>query len=307
MMPNEEVIRRDASASRSDTGKGATFGIAKPAWLRRSILSSEKIEDTRRLLRHFSLNTVCESARCPNLCECFDKGVATFIIMGSVCARGCGFCAVKKGKPEPLDSSEPSRIYEAVRPLRLRYIVITSVTRDDLADGGASHYADVIRYLRGRLDDIKIEVLVPDFGAREEPLKAIYNAKIDVFAHNIDTVRRLYKSVKPNSDYETSLRTLKMAETLSESIPTKSGLMLGLGETEKETLTAMEELREAGCDIITLGQYLRPATDKLKEHEFVSPKTFEKYEEIAYNLGFTSVSSGPFVRSSYHITCFDTA
>lgn len=279
--------------------------IAKPAWLRRSILSSEKIENTRRLLRRFSLNTVCESARCPNLCECFDKGVATFIIMGSVCARGCGFCAVKKGKPEPLDPSEPSRIYEAVRPLRLRYIVITSVTRDDLADGGASHYAAVIRYLRGRLDDIKIEVLVPDFGAREEPLKAIYNAKIDVFAHNIDTVRRLYKSVKPNSDYETSLKVLKTAKALSGSVPTKSGLMLGLGETTEDVIAAMKELRDVSCDIITLGQYLRPARDMLKEREFISPKTFEKYEEIAYNLGFTSVNSGPFVRSSYHIACFN--
>jgi lipoic acid synthetase len=269
-------------------------------------LSSEKIEETRRLLRHFSLNTVCESAKCPNLCECFEKGAATFIIMGSVCTRGCRFCAVKRGKPGPPDPGEPSRIYEAARALRLRYLVITSVTRDDLADGGAGHYADVVRYLRGRLDDIKIEVLVPDFGARESSLKAVYEAKIDVFAHNIDTVRRLYRSVKPNSDYGTSLKVLKTAKALSGSIPTKSGLMLGLGETEEEILTAMEELREAGCDIITLGQYLRPAADRLEEREFVSPKTFEKYEEIAYNLGFTSVSSGPFVRSSYHIACFNT-
>lgn len=280
--------------------------IAKPAWLRRSILSSEKIENTRRLLRRFSLNTVCESAKCPNLCECFDKGAATFIIMGSVCTRGCRFCAVDKGTPGALDPDEPSRIYEAVQRLRLRYAVITSVTRDDLADGGAGHYADVVRYLRDRSDDIKIEVLVPDFRGREELLRMIYKAKIDVFAHNIDTVKRLYKSIKPNSDYGISLKVLKMAKAVSESIPTKSGLMLGLGETEEDVLTTMKELRDAGCDIITLGQYLRPAIDRLEEREFISPKTFEKYKEIAYNLGFTSVSSGPFVRSSYHIACFDT-
>ena len=298
-MPNEEILR-------SDTGEIATFGIAKPAWLRRGILSSEKIENTRRLLRNFSLNTVCESAKCPNLCECFDKGIATFIIMGSVCTRGCGFCAVKKGKPEMPDPDESSRIYEAVRALHLRYVVITSVTRDDLADGGAGHYADVVSYLRGRQDGLKIEILAPDFGANEELLKIVCNTKIDVFAHNIDTVRRLYKSVKPKSDYETSLMALKIAKTLSKNVPTKSGLMLGLGETEKEILTAMKELRDVGCDMITLGQYLRPAADRLEEREFILPKTFEKYGEIAYNLGFTTVSSGPFVRSSYHIACFNT-
>jgi len=284
----------------------AALGAAKPAWLRRSILSSEKIEDTRRLLRHFSLNTVCESAKCPNLCECFDKGLATFIIMGSVCTRGCGFCAVKRGRPEAPDPDEPSRIYEAVRALSLRYVVITSATRDDLTDGGAGHYADVVNYLRGNLNDLKIEVLVPDFGGREAALKAVYEAKIDVFAHNIDTVRRLYKPVKPNSDYETSLKVLMTAKSLSGSVPTKSGLMLGLGETEEEVIGAMKELRDVSCDIITLGQYLRPERDRLKEREFISPKTFEKYEEIGYNLGFMSVSSGPFVRSSYHIACFDT-
>ncbi len=283
----------------------ATAGIAKPAWLRRSVLSSEKIEDTRRLLRRFSLNTVCESAKCPNLCECFDKGIATFIIMGSVCTRGCRFCAVEKGTPEPVDAEEPLRIYEAVQTLRLKYIVITSVTRDDLADGGAGHYADVVRCLRDGSDDIKIEVLVPDFGGREEFLRMIYKTKIDVFAHNLDTVRRIYESVKPNSDYETSLKVLKTAKAVSETVPTKSGLMLGLGETEEDVVTTMKELRNINCDIITLGQYLRPATDRLREQEFVSPKTFEKYKEIAYNLGFTSVSSGPFIRSSYHTACFD--
>ncbi|KPK40896.1 MAG: lipoyl synthase [Omnitrophica WOR_2 bacterium SM23_29] len=275
--------------------------MAKPKWLRRGILASDKIAQTREILRRFSLNTVCESALCPNLCECFDRGRATFIIMGSNCTRGCKFCAVKNGNPQELDSNEPSRIYEAVRQLRLKYIVITSVTRDDLSDGGAGHYADVIKYLRKRLDDIKVEVLVSDFKGSNKSLEIIYNAKIDVFAHNVDTVRRLHKSIKPGSDYGISLNVLKRAKCISEAVPTKSGLILGLGETGEEVVQTMMDLRDANCDIITLGQYLRPAPDRLKESEFISPKLFEKYKEIAYNLKFKNVSSGPFVRSSYHI------
>ncbi|MFH1778779.1 MAG: lipoyl synthase [Candidatus Omnitrophota bacterium] len=276
--------------------------MAKPEWLRRRILSSDKIERTRETLRRYSLNTVCESARCPNLCECFNRGVVTFIIMGSTCTRKCRFCAVKNGVPDAIDSNEPLRIYEAVKQLKLKYIVITSVTRDDLLDGGASHYTNVIKYLHKRLDDIKIEVLVPDFNGSYKSLKMIYETKIDVFAHNIETVRRLHKSVKPDSNYDTSLEILKKAKCLSKDIPTKSGLLLGLGETVNEVFQTMAELRDANCDIITLGQYLKPAPGKLEEREFVSPKTFEKYKEIAYNLKFKNVSSGPFVRSSYHLS-----
>lgn len=274
--------------------------IAKPKWLRRRILSSAKIERTRETLRRYSLNTICESARCPNLCECFNRGVATFIIMGSTCTRRCRFCAVKNGIPDEVDPNEPSRIFEAVRQLKLKYIVITSVTRDDLLDGGASYYANVIKYMRKRINDINIEVLVPDFNGSYKSLKMIYETKIDVFAHNIETVRRLHKSVKPDSDYDTSLEILKKAKCLSKDIPTKSGLLLGLGETVNEVFQTMRELRDADCDIITIGQYLKPAPGKLEEREFVSPKTFEKYKEIAYNLKFKNVSSGPFVRSSYH-------
>lgn len=274
--------------------------IAKPKWLRRRILASDKIAQTREILRRFSLNTVCESARCPNLCKCFDRGRATFIIMGSNCTRGCRFCAIKNGEPQEIDPNEPLKIYEAVRQLRLKYIVITSVTRDDLLDGGASHYADVIKYLRRGLDDIKIEVLVSDFKGSDKSLEIIYSAKIDIFAHNIDTVRRLHKSIKPDSDYGISLNVLKKAKCISEGVPTKSGLLLGLGETEEEVVQTMMDLRGANCDIITLGQYLRPAPDRLKEREFISPKLFEKYKEIAYNLRFKNVSSGPFVRSSYY-------
>lgn len=274
--------------------------IAKPEWLRRRIISSEKIEHTREVLKRYSLSTVCENARCPNLCECFNRGVATFIIMGSTCTRGCRFCAVKNGVPETIDSSEPQRIYEAVKLLNLKYIVITSVTRDDLLDGGAGHYAGVIKYLRERLDDIRIEVLVPDFNRSLKSLHIIYEAKIDIFAHNIETVRRLHKTVKPDSNYEASLWALKSAKRISEEIPTKSGLLLGMGETEGEVISTMQELRDANCDIITIGQYLKPAPDKLEEREFITPKIFEKFKEIAYNLSFKKVISGPFVRSSYN-------
>lgn len=290
-MPNRTDIHGYTSASQT--------GITKPSWLRRRILSSCNIEKTRRILKSLSLNTVCESAKCPNLCECFEKGIATFIIMGDICTRGCRFCAVKRAKPAAVDLNEPARIYEAVLQLCLRYAVITSVTRDDLADGGAFHYGKVVRYLRERLNEIKIEVLVPDFKGSIEALKIVYAAGIDIFAHNLDTPKKFYKYVKPASNYEVSLNVLKKAKMINRNIPVKSGLMLGLGETQEDVFTTMKDLRNAGCDMITIGQYLRPSSDKLKEHEFIPPKMFEKYEEMAYNLDFKSVNSGPFVRSSY--------
>lgn len=278
--------------------------IAKPRWLRKSIISSAKIESTRKVLRDFSINTVCESAKCPNLYECFDRGVATFITLGDVCTRGCRFCAVKAGTPSAPDPEEPAKIYEAIKGLHLEYVVITSVTRDDLPDGGAGHYAAAVRYLRERSNDIKIEVLVPDFKGKAEHISKVCESGINVFAHNLDTVRRLHKAVKPNCDYYLSLCVLGKARDIScGEIPTKSGLMLGLGEAEEDLLSTMRDLRSVGCDIITLGQYLKPAPGRVEEREFISPKIFEKYKEIAYNLGFTRVSSGPFVRSSYHINC----
>lgn len=277
--------------------------IAKPHWLRRDIVSSAKIEGTRKVLRDFSINTVCESAKCPNLCECFDRGVATFITLGDLCTRGCRFCAVKSGTPSAPDPEEPAKIYKAVRGLSLEYVVITSVTRDDLPDGGAGHYAATVRYLRERLKGIKIEVLVPDLKGKAEYISEVCGSGIDVFAHNLDTVKRLHKAVKPDCDYYLSLCVLGKARDISGgAIPTKSGLMLGLGETEENLVSALRDLRSVGCGMLTLGQYLKPAPGRLEEREFISPKIFEKYKEIAYNLGFTRVSSGPFVRSSYHIT-----
>lgn len=280
--------------------------ISKPSWLRRSIVSSAKIDSTRRRLRNLKVNTVCESARCPNLCECFDRGVATFIILGDICTRGCRFCAVEKGAPSAPDPEEPARIYDAVKGLDMEYVVITSVTRDDLPDGGADHYASTVKYLREKVSDIKIEVLVPDFKGKAEYIDKVCGTGIDVFAHNLDTVRRLHKTVKPKCDYYLSLAVLGKAKDISRGeIPTKSGLMLGLGETEGDAVSAMKDLRNVGCDIITLGQYLKPAPGRVEEQEFISPKMFEKYEEIAYNLGFTRVRSGPFVRSSYHAACLE--
>lgn len=277
--------------------------IAKPRWLRRDIVSSGRIEDTRKVLRDLSINTVCESAKCPNLCECFDRGVATFITLGDRCTRGCRFCAVNTGTPSAPDPEEPAKIYEAVRGLSLGYVVITSVTRDDLPDGGSGHYAATVRYLRERSKDIKIEVLVPDFRGKAEYIGEVCGSGIDVFSHNLDTVKRLHKAVKPNCDYHLSLCVLGKARDISRGmIPTKSGLMLGLGETEEDLVSALRDLRNVGCSMLTLGQYLKPAPGRLEEREFISPKMFEKYKEIAYNLGFTRVSSGPFVRSSYHIT-----
>ncbi|MFH0771272.1 MAG: lipoyl synthase [Candidatus Omnitrophota bacterium] len=275
--------------------------MKKPHWLRRSLSASGEIESTRRALRKFSVNTVCETANCPNLCECFQKKTATFMILGTVCTRGCRFCSVEMGIPGSVELDEPLKICEAVRELGLRHVVITSVTRDDLTDGGAAHYANVARYLRQTLNYVIIETLVPDFKGDSESLELVCKSGINIFAHNIDTVPRLFNLVKPRADYERSIEVLNKAKLITRDISTKTGLMLGLGETENEIFITMKKLRAVDCEIITIGQYLRPAEGRLKEREFISPKIFEKYEEIAYNLGFKRVKSGPFVRSSYNV------
>ncbi|MFA5165493.1 MAG: lipoyl synthase [Candidatus Omnitrophota bacterium] len=279
--------------------------IAKPLWLRRPMAASGRITATRSALKGSGVNTICESANCPNLCECFDKGVATFVILGDICTRGCGFCAVRSGTPMPPDPSEPENIYNAITKLGLKYAVITSVTRDDIPDGGAAHFSDVVSYVKARAPGVGMEVLVPDFRGSEASIRTVHAPGVDVFAHNIDTVRRLYGKVKPKADYEVSLSVLRMSKRLFPLTPVKSGLMLGLGETETEIASAMEDLRRAGCGILTLGQYLKPSGGRLEESGFVPPKMFAKYEEMAYNLGFTRVSSGPFVRSSYHAACLN--
>lgn len=279
--------------------------IAKPHWLRRPLAASGRITATRRALKESGVNTICESANCPNLCECFDKGVATFIILGDICTRGCRFCAVRCGTPLPPDPSEPENIYNAITKLGLKYAVITSVTRDDIPDGGAAHFMDVVSYIRARAPGVGIEVLVPDFRGSEASIRAAHGPGVDVFAHNIDTVRRLHRKVKPKADYDVSLSVLRISKRLYPLTPVKSGLMLGLGETEQEISSAMADLRGAGCEILTLGQYLKPSGSRIEEAGFVPPKMFAKYGEMAYNLGFTRVSSGPFVRSSYHAACLN--
>ncbi len=279
--------------------------IAKPFWLRRPVIASEMISRTRKLLRETSAKTICETANCPNLCECFNKGVATFIILGDVCTRGCRFCAVRHGRPLPPDAGEADKIRRAVECLGLKYAVITSVTRDDLEDGGAAHFASVVARLKDMAVNIGVEVLVPDFKASPDSIRTVHEAGVNVFAHNIDTVRRIHRSVKPRADYDVSLSVLRISKAVSPGTPTKSGIMLGLGETGEDVLESMKDLRRVDCDILTLGQYLKPAGGKIAESEFVSPNLFAKYEEIAYNLGFTRVSAGPFVRSSYYAACLN--
>lgn len=265
-----------------------------PEWIK---VRMNGLHETKHLLREHGLSTVCEEARCPNMGVCFSKPTATFMILGSKCTRNCSFCNVESLPPDAVDPEEPLRVALAARRLGLRYVVITSVTRDDLPDGGASHFASTIREVRRLLPGSRIEVLTPDFKGDIEALKIVLEALPDVFNHNIETVPRLYREVRPQADYRLSLAVLKMAKGLSK-IKTKSGLMVGLGEEFQEVVEVMKDLREAGCDFITLGQYLRPSKRNLPVREFIRPEVFDEYREIAKALGFKGVASGPLVRSS---------
>lgn len=249
------------------------------------------------LLKERKLNTVCESALCPNIGECFCRGVATFLIAGKTCTRACSFCAVDKGKPLPLDPEEPSRIAEAVRSLGLTYVVVTSVTRDDLPDGGAAHFAGTTEAIRSIAPGASVEVLVPDFGGDPASAQKVFRARPDVFAHNLETVPSLYAAVRSTADYARSLALLHRAK--QAGLTTKSGIMLGLGEKEKEVLAVMDDLRKTSCDILTLGQYLAPTKDHYPVREFIPDDAFEKYRRIALDKGFTRCASAPYVRSSY--------
>jgi lipoic acid synthetase len=271
-----------------------------PPWIRQKIPGGESFRQTRRILRESGLNTVCENARCPNIGECYALGTATFLILGNVCTRNCRFCAVKTGVPEEPDGEEPDRIAAAVGRLGLKYAVVTSVTRDDLADGGAEQFALVVKALRSADPGIGVEVLVPDFGGRESAVAKVVESGPDVFAHNLETVPRLYPRVRPGADYRRSLEVLSIAGKKYGARRCKSGLMLGLGETAAEIRSVLEDLRKAGCDIMTFGQYLRPARDKIPVAEFIHPERFRDCEKLARSLGFSGVASGPLVRSSYH-------
>ncbi|MGB7768330.1 MAG: lipoyl synthase [Verrucomicrobiia bacterium] len=272
-----------------------------PEWLRITLPTSDRFARTRSLLGELKLHTVCESARCPNHWECWSKGTATFMIAGDRCTRACGFCAVSTAKPLALEADEPLRVAEATRRMRLRHIVITAVARDDLADGGAAHFRQTIESVRELNPGIVIEVLVPDFNDHDESIETVLSANPHIFNHNLETVRRLTPDVRHRATYDRSLGVLrKVKARRGDTIYTKSGLMLGLGETEEELLTAMQDLRAAGCDILTLGQYLQPTLKHLPVVEFVAPEKFAEYKVRAGELGFVHVASGPMVRSSYH-------
>jgi lipoic acid synthetase len=251
------------------------------------------------LLEELRLNTVCSSAKCPNRGECFSEGTATFLIMGDACTRGCRFCAVETRPPRPLDTDEPTRVAEAVVRMRLRHVVITTVTRDDLADGGAAHFAAVVRAVRSAAPGATVEVLTSDFAGDLSSVETVLAAGPDVFNHNLETVPRLYPEVRPGADYARSLTVLAHAGLHAPGIPTKSGLMLGLGESPDEVMMVMRDLREAGVAMLTMGQYLRPGPAHLPVVEYVVPEVFARLAREAYRLGFSSVASAPYVRSSY--------
>ena len=276
--------------------------LKKPDWIRVKAGSpSTRFYEIKQILRENKLNTVCEEASCPNIGECFGKGTATFMIMGDKCTRRCPFCDVGHGRPDPLDVNEPMNLAKTIAALKLRYVVITSVDRDDLRDGGAAHFVDCIRQTRALSPNTQIEVLVPDFRGRDDrALNILKEAPPDVMNHNLETVPRLYKEARPGSDYAFSLNLLKKFKALFPHVPTKSGLMVGLGETDEEILQTMQDMRDHHIDMLTLGQYLAPSSHHLQVKRYVHPDTFKMFEERAYAMGFSHAAVGPMVRSSYH-------
>src|ERR1700690_4240041 len=277
-----------------------------PEWLRLPLPTSQSFARTRALLDELKLHTVCESAKCPNHWECWSKGTATFMIAGDRCTRACDFCAVATAKPLALEADEPLRVAEATRRMRLRHIVITAVARDDLADGGADHFRKTVEAVRELNPGIVIEVLVPDFNESDAAIESVLAANPHIFNHNLETVRRLTPSVRHRATYDRSLSVLrKVKDRRGNTMYTKSGLMLGLGEAEAEVMVALGDLRRAGCDILTLGQYLQPTLKHLPVVEFVSPEQFAAFGNVAREMGFVHVASGPMVRSSYHADEFN--
>jgi len=273
------------------------LSTAFPPWLKKKVIRNDEAKGISELLKECRLNTVCQSARCPNKDECFSKGRATFLILGEVCTRSCRFCSVKKGATEPVDKKEPQRIARFVKDTAVDYVVITSVTRDDLPDGGAAQFAGCIREIRNAKKGVKVEVLTPEL--EPEHLKKVLQAGPDVFAHNIETVPRLYKTLRPGADYKRSLNFLERARALGGKTAIKSSIMVGLGESEEELFNVMSDLKRAGCSAITIGQYLRPSKEQLEVARFVHPSDFNRFEVKAHSMGFDSVASGPFIRSSY--------
>jgi lipoic acid synthetase len=275
--------------------------LRKPAWIRAKSPFHPNVKKLKAVLREQKLHTVCEEAACPNLGECFGKGTATFMIMGDICTRRCPFCDVGHGRPNPLDSTEPDNLAETIQAMGLNYVVITSVDRDDLRDGGAAHFVECIEKVRAKNPQIEIEILVPDFRGRMEiALELMQSTPPDVFNHNLETVPRLYKQCRPGSDYQWSLDLLKQFKQAQPEVPTKSGLMLGLGEDMEEVIEVMRDMRAHDIDMLTLGQYLQPSQHHLPVERYVTPAEFDELYRIGMELGFKHVASGPMVRSSYH-------
>ncbi|MFV9838578.1 MAG: lipoyl synthase [Aaplasma endosymbiont of Hyalomma asiaticum] len=273
---------------------------SKPDWIRVKMPAGKVFEEVRGLVKHHNLNTVCEEAACPNIGECWNKRHATVMIMGAVCTRACAFCNVKLGVPKSLDLGEPERVGEAVSRLGLKHIVITSVDRDDLPDGGASHFAKCIREIRKRDSSITIEILTPDFQGKPCAVDIIASARPDVYNHNVETVPRLYAKVRPRAKYFNSLHLLRQIKDKTPGVFTKSGLMVGLGEQKEEVYQVMDDLRCAGVDFIVVGQYLQPTKENIDVHRYVTPDEFEQYKRMAYAKGFSMVAATPLARSSYH-------
>ena len=278
----------------------STVRIQKPDWLKRRLPTGSAYENVKQKIGRDHLHTVCQEAKCPNMWECFSHHTATFLIMGSRCTRNCGFCSVPGGDLEPPDPQEPRRVARVSREMGLKYVVVTSVTRDDLPDGGASIFAETIAEIRRQIPDGCVEVLIPDFQGDMDALHTVLKAGPDVLNHNIETVPRLYPRVRPQADYHQSLKLIERVRVFTTDIPTKSGLMLGLGETKDEIKNMLKDMRHSGCQILTLGQYLQPSKNHLAVERFIPPEEFETWRNEALSMGFEEVASGPFVRSSYH-------
>jgi len=275
--------------------------LKKPEWIKVKLPSGEKFKEVKNLLREHKLHTVCEEASCPNIGECFNKGTATFMIMGDICTRRCPFCDVGHGRPNPLDLNEPKELARSVQILNLKYVVITSVDRDDLRDGGAEHFVNCIKEIRSSSPQTKIEILVPDFRGRlDKALDILANNPPDVLNHNLETAPRLYKQIRPGSDYQHSLNLLKQFKELCPEVPTKSGIMVGLGETDEEIKQVLHDMRNHDIDMLTLGQYLQPSKHHTPVMRYMHPNQFKEMEEYAYSIGFKHAAVGALVRSSYH-------
>lgn len=273
----------------------------KPEWIRAKSHGDPNVQHIKDMLREHQLHTVCEEAACPNLGECFAHGTATFLIMGNICTRRCPFCDVAHGRPDPLDENEPAHLAKTISAMKLKHVVVTSVDRDDLRDGGAGHFIRCIAEIRQQSPETNIEILVPDFrGRMDVALEILTQSPPDIFNHNLESIPRLYKAVRPGSDYQWSLDLIKRFQTMHPDVPTKSGLMLGLGETLDEVKQVMQDLRDHGCRMLTLGQYLQPSRHHLAVERFVTPEEFDELGRVGKEMGFEHVASGPMVRSSYH-------